>query len=89
MRTFWLLLLNILINVFDLQYSDLICLNISASSLLSLLNIYPRYFIESVYEIGKWLICNDGNANLHNLEVNVTQYDFVALLFNSILTLYS
>ena len=86
MRTFWLRLLNILINLFDLQYSNLICLNISASSLLSLLNIYPRYFIESVYEIGKWLICNDGNANLYNLGINATQYDFVA--FKSMSTLY-
>ena len=73
MRTFWLHLLNILINLFDLQYGNLICLNISASSLLSLVNIYPKYFIESVYEIGKWLICNDGNANLYNLGVNATQ----------------
>ena len=64
MRSFYLHLSNILINLFDLQYSNLICLNISASSLLSLLNIYPRYFIESVYEISKWLICKDGNANL-------------------------
>ena len=74
MRTFWLHLLNILINLFDLQYSNLICLYISASSPLSLVNIYPRYFIESVYEIGKWLlISNDGNANLYNLGVNATQ----------------
>ena len=73
MKTFWLHLLNILINLFDLLYSNLIYLNICASSQLSLLNKYPRYFIESVYEIGKWLICNDGNANLYNLVVNATQ----------------
>ena len=73
MRTFSLRLLNIVINLFDLQYGNIICLNISASSLLSLLNIYPNYFIESVYEIGKWLICNDGNANLYHLGVNATQ----------------
>ena len=74
MRTFWLHLPNILINLFDLQYSNLICHNISASSLLSLVNIhvYPRYFIKSVYEIGKWLICKDGNANLYNLYIDIS-----------------
>ena len=64
MRTFWLHLLNIIVNLFD---------HIFTSSLLSLLHIYARYFIESVCEIGKWLICNNGNANLYNLGVNATQ----------------
>ena len=93
MRTFWLHLLNILINLYDLQYSNFSCFNFSASSLLSLLNIHahirPRYFKEFVYEIDKWLICNDGTANLYNLGVNATQFEFVASEFKSISTLYS
>ena len=48
-------LLNIL-SRFNLQYNSLICLNISVSSLLLLLNIYHRYLIESVYEIDKEFI---------------------------------
>ena len=72
MRTYWLHLLNILINLFDLQYSNLpqhFCI----ITVVTNEYIYPRYFSESVYEIGKWLICNDSNVNLYNLGVNATQ----------------
>ena len=81
-------LLNSLTKRFDLQYNNLICLNISASSLLLLLNIYPKYLMESVYEIGIELICNTGNANLYNFGRKATQYDFKALKFKSISILY-
>ena len=52
MKTFGIHLLNIPIN---LQYSNLICLNISASSLLSLLNMnkVPFFWIEDFIEINK------------------------------------
>ena len=51
--TIMLHLLNILKSPPYLQYSSLLCLNISVSSLLLKLNMYPRNLLESVYEIDK------------------------------------
>ena len=45
--------------------------------------------MESVYEIGKELICSDYKVNLYNFGVNAIQYDFNALKFISIPILYS
>ena len=39
-------------------------------------NIYPRYLIESVYDIGKGLICSDSKDILYNFGVNAIQHDF-------------
>ena len=55
-----------------LHYNSLICLKISASSLLLLLNVYSKYLIESVYAIGIELTHHNSNANLCN--VRMKQY---------------
>ena len=56
-RTVLLHLLNNLTKRLDLQCNNLMCLNISASLLLLLLNICPKYLIKSVYEISIELKC--------------------------------
>ena len=75
MRTLLVHLLNNLTKLtkrLDLQYNNLICLNISASSLLLLLNLtQPSCLIMSVYKMGKELICNDGNGKEFRSKCNI------------------
>ena len=60
LRTFCILLLYIFMLS---QYFSIILCTMSNK-------ILPYH---TIYEIGKWLICKDGNANLYNLGVNATQ----------------
>ena len=61
------------------MYKTLNCLNISLSSILSEVNVNPKYLVLLVYSSFSVLMYKDGHDHLYNLSLNTIQKDLEEL----------